>query len=44
MAAAIADCELIEVDGTDHFSILLGKPAQTLAAISNFTLTGGRTS
>jgi pimeloyl-ACP methyl ester carboxylesterase len=36
MAAAIADCQLIEVDGADHFSILLGKSAKTLTAISKF--------
>jgi pimeloyl-ACP methyl ester carboxylesterase len=36
MAAAIADCQLIEVDGADHFSILLGKPRQTLEAINRF--------
>jgi pimeloyl-ACP methyl ester carboxylesterase len=40
MAAAIADCQLVEVDGADHFSILLGKPAQTLTAISNFIHNG----
>jgi pimeloyl-ACP methyl ester carboxylesterase len=36
MAAAIADCQLIEVDGTHHFSVLMGKPPQTLTTISNF--------
>jgi pimeloyl-ACP methyl ester carboxylesterase len=36
MAAAIANSQLIEVDGADHFSVLLGKPRQTLTAISSF--------
>jgi pimeloyl-ACP methyl ester carboxylesterase len=40
MAAAIADCQLVEVDGADHFSILLGKPPQTLTAIWNFIHNG----
>ncbi len=40
MAAAIADCQLVEVEGADHFSILLGKPPQTLTAISNFIQNG----
>ena len=36
MAAAIPDCQLVEVDGADHISILLGKPAETIGAISHF--------
>ena len=40
MAAAIADCQLVEVDGADHFSILLGKRPQTLTAISKFVQNG----
>lgn len=39
MTAAIGNCQLIEVDGADHFSILLGKPPQTLEAISRFMTT-----
>lgn len=36
MVSSLANCRLIEVEGADHFSVLLGKPRQTLDAIEAF--------
>jgi len=36
LATAIRDCRVLEIAGTNHFTIVLGQPRGTLEAIRQF--------
>lgn len=40
MAAALPGCRMIEIEGADHFSILLGKPQLTIDLVVPFVMGG----